>query len=166
MVNTSTSASNEAEKFQELIHGIRFAMMATTDGSGMLRARPMTTQDSKPGGDLLFLTSDQTDLAEELQTSPNVLLTYADSDHHRYLSVNGTATLRHDPAKVRELWNPAYNVWFPKGPDDPTIRIVSVDPSRVEYWDAPSAPVRMIQFAKAIATGKQAEAGEHRTLRL
>lgn len=166
MVNTSTSASNEAERFQELIHGIRFAMMVTTDASGMSRARPMTTQETEAGDDLLFLTSDHTTISEELEANPNVLLTYADSDHHRYVSVNGTAALRHDPVRVKELWNPAYKAWFPKGPDDPAIRIIAVDPSRVEYWDAPAAPVRMLQFVKAIATGKQAQGGEHRTLAL
>jgi general stress protein 26 len=166
VVNTSTSASNEAERFHELIHGIRFAMMATTDAAGMSRARPMTTQDPEAGSDLRFLTSDQTNLAEELEANSNVLLTYADSEHHRYVSVNGTATLRHDPAMVKQLWNPAYQAWFPKGPDDPTITIIMVEPSRVEYWDAPAAPVRLIQFVKAIATGKQAPGGEHRTLAL
>ncbi len=166
MVNTSTAAIDDGQKFRELIHGIQFAMMTTHDQAGLLRSRPMTTQDIQPDGSLLFLTSDRTAIAQELAANPAVLVSYSDPDHHRYVSVNGTATLRHDPKLVGELWKPGYRAWFPKGPEDPSITIVSVEASRAEYWDAPAAPVRLLQFVKALTTGTEARMGEHRTIGL
>jgi general stress protein 26 len=40
---------------------------------------------------------------------------------------------------MREMWNPTYRAWFPKGPDDPDSAILTVTIDRVEYWDVPSS---------------------------
>lgn len=50
------------------------------------------------------------------------------------VSVSGTGTTTHDPARMHALWNPTYRAWFPNGPDDPDSAILSVRIDRVEYW--------------------------------
>jgi general stress protein 26 len=81
----------------------------------------------------------------------------------RYVSVSAAATVTHDPARVRELWNPTYRAWFPHGPDDPDSAILAAHIERIEYWDVPTSRlVRVWCAVKAIATGRVVEAGEHR----
>ena len=52
------------------------------------------------------------------------------------LTVTGRADLTHDRAKIGELWSAEAQAWWPKGPDDPDVRLLRVIPESAEYWDA------------------------------
>lgn len=154
------------EKLSDLIKDIQITMFTTIAEGGALRSRPMFTQDTPFDGNLWFLTSETADVTEEIEEESQVLLTYAHPGQQEYVSVNGTAEVLNDREHIRGLWKPAMKVWFPAGEDDPSIRLLKVSVSRAEYWDAPSAPVRFLQFVKAYATHQQMEGGEHDTVRL
>ena len=49
------------------------------------------------------------------------------------------------------------------GPDDPTLRVVRVEPEAAEMWDGPaSSAVAAFEFAKARPTGMKPDLGENR----
>lgn len=154
------------EKLADLIKDIQITMFTTTNRSGALRSRPMFTQETPFDGELWFLTSESSDVVEEIAGGEEVLLTYAHPGQEEYISVNGSADVLNDRARIRGLWTPAMKVWFPDGENDPAIRLIRVTVTRAEYWDAPSAPVRFLQFVKAFATHQLMEGGEHDTVRL
>lgn len=156
------------EKLNELIKGIKVAMLTTVDTDGTLRSRPMYTQENEAGGDLWFFTDTDSAKAEEIAKDPRVNVSYADPDSQRYVSLSGTAEMLHDRAKMKELWNPVAKGWYPDGPEDPRLALLRVNVEKAEYWDTPSG--RMVQlagFLKAVIQGERLEyAGENEKLEL
>ena len=154
------------EKLNELIKDIQTAMLTTIDG-GVLRSRPMATQEAEFDGTLFFLTGADTHKDEEIKKDNRVNVSYADTSDNIYVSVSGTAQTYHDQAKIDELWNPFYKAWFPEGQTDPNIRVLKVTVEQAEYWDSSSSTiVHLVGFLKALATGEQYDGGENKKIDL
>lgn len=157
----------EFQKLQEMIKGIRIAMLTTVDDDGTLRSRPMATHDMEFDGDLWFFTQEHSAKVEEVQREHQVSVSYSDADKQRFVSVSGRAVLVTDPAKIRELWTPYLKAWFPKGIDDPELALLKVSVEKAEYWEGPASKiVQLLGFAKAALTGQQYDVGEHEKLNL
>jgi general stress protein 26 len=166
MENTKTR-DEAIEKLNGLIKDIDFAMLTTVDTDGVLRSRPMSTQDAEFDGTLWFFTSDKTHKVEEIERDNRVNASYAEPKDNVYVSVSGTATIVKDKAKMEELWNPILKAWFPKGLDDPNICLLRVDVEQAEYWDSPSSTlVQVVGFVKALVTGQRANGGENEKINL
>jgi general stress protein 26 len=162
-------SNSDVQKLGELIKGIRVAMLTTVDSEGCLHSRPMATQDAEFDGTLWFFTEADSLKIHELERDRHVNLSYANPGDSKYVSVSGTAAVVRDHARVKELWSPFYKAWFPKGVDDPNIALLRVAVDKAEYWDSPSsAVVRLIGFAKAVATGKRygEEGTDHEKIKL
>ena len=154
------------EKLRSLIKDVRTAMLTTIDG-GVLRSRPMATQETEFNGDLWFFTSSETHKAEEIEKDSRANISYASPSDNSYVSVSGTAQLVNDKAKMEELWNPILKAWFPKGLDDPNIILLKVSVEQAEYWDSTSSTiVQVAGFLKALVTGERAEGGENEKINL
>ncbi len=155
------SREESINQLKELIDGIDFAML-TTISDGRFHSRPMSTQQFESDGSLWFFTGDQTYKVEEIQKDNRVNVAYSKPEDHIYVSVSGTAELLKDRTKIEELWSPILKAWFPKGLDDPTLALLKISVEQAEYWDSPSSDlIQIAGFIKAIATGEQAEAGDH-----
>lgn len=149
------------EKLRDLIQHIDTAMLTTIDG-GVLRSRPMQTQEAEFDGDLWFFTSSKTHKIEEIEKDNRVNVTYASPDNNIYVSVSGRAEIVRDQAKIEELWNPIYKAWFPEGLDDPNLILLKINAEQAEYWDSSANTfVQVAGFMKALATGERADGGEN-----
>jgi general stress protein 26 len=145
-----------------LIEGIPVAMVTTRSDDDRLGSRPMLLEKLEPGGALTFLTHLSSQKVHEIARDPRVNVSFVSDSGDRYVSVSGTATATHDPARMHALWNVTYRAWFPQGPDDPDSAILTVRIERIEYWDVPTSRlVRLWCAAKALATGQVVEAGDH-----
>ena len=163
----SKDTAQGVKKLGDLIRGIKVAMLTTVADDGGLRSRPMATQEAEFDGVLWFFTRADAPKVGEVRHDERVGISYASPDDQRYVSVSGRAELVRDPARVRELWGPAYKAWFPKGLDDPELALLRVEPERAEYWDAPSGTlVQIAGLVKSVVTGQPAAAGEHEKLDL
>jgi general stress protein 26 len=157
---------NALRKLNDLIRGIRIAMLTTIRGDGLPHSRPMATQQAESDGELWFFTGWSTKKTHEVEENPLVNLGYANPDGNTYISVSGAAALLRDPDKARELWSPAYKAWFPKGLDDPDLALLRVTVQHVEYWDAPSgAMVQLAGLVKNAVSGKRYR-GDHGEMEL
>ncbi|MBA3600578.1 MAG: pyridoxamine 5'-phosphate oxidase family protein [Acidobacteria bacterium] len=149
------------KKVNDLIKAVQVAMLTTIDW-GVLRSRPMQTQEAEFDGDLWFFTSTDTHKTDEIEKDRRVNVSYAAPDSNTYVSVSGTAALVNDKEKIEELWNPIYKAWFPKGLDDPTLILLKVSVEQAEYWDSSSSTiVQVVGFVKALVTGERADGGDH-----
>ena len=139
------------------IKDVRIAMLSTFDDSQTLHSRPMYTQ--KPDGDmLLFLTDAESALVGEVQNEPRVNLSYSNPETNVYASITGKASAYHDAAKIAELWSEPMRGWFPKGKEDPNIRILKVTVDKAEYWDSPSSILtQAYAYARAVVTGERSK---------
>ena len=160
--DTNTDA---VKQLGEKIKGIRVAMMTTEEEDGMLRSRPMATQEMEFDGDLWFFTQASAAKVGDVEHHSQVNLSYVDHGDSRYVSVSGTAELVRDRQKMQELWRPFYKAWFPNGLDDPDLALLKVTVTDAQYWDAPSSKlVRLALVAKAAVTGQGDQVGENKKL--
>lgn len=163
MIDKAQNDNEARVKVWEMIKDIRVSQMVTKDKSGRLYARPMVAVQEKFDGELWFFTEANSPKIEEIQKDANVLLSYSEPADQNYVSINGTAKIVTDRAKITELWSEYLRTWFPKGKEDPNIALICVTVEQAEYWDAPtSAFLHAYGYVKAVVTGKQPEAGDNR----
>ena len=155
------------KKLGELIKGIKYAMLTTTDHDGMLHSRPMATQNEEFDGSLWFFTRASAPKVDEVANEHKVNVSYSKPNGQSFVSVSGTARLVRDQAKNKEFWTPAMKAWFPKGPEDPETALLKVDVDKAEYWDSAPGPIVIaIGYVKAAVTGKPYHPGENEKLSL
>jgi general stress protein 26 len=161
-----TTKQEKIEKVRDLIKGIKIAMLTTVNKSdGSLHSRPMATQEAEFDGDLWFFTQSPSQKVNEIKKDEFVNVSYASEP--RYVSVSGKAEIIDDKAKMKELWNPLYKVWFPDGLDDPTLRLLKVTVQKAEYWDTPGGIVQtIIGYAEGLINKDSSKMGENETITL
>ena len=160
---TDTRHDRDAQnKVWDMIKSIKVATMVTLDSSGRLRGRPMWSQQESFESTLWFFAKDGSPVVEEIGTEPRVLLSYAEPSSQNYVSLYGKARVLKDPAKQKSLWSEGMRVWFPEGPEDPSLVVITVEVAGAEYWDAPSSKVlHAWGYVKAVTTGESPQGGEN-----
>ena len=162
-----TEHQDEIKRLAEIIKGIKFAMLTTTEPDGSLHSRPMTTQEIEFDGDLWFFTRADTPKVWETNEHRQVNASFADPVHHKFVSASGTAVLVRDQAKIKELWKPAYKIFFPEGLEDPELALMKISVNKAEYWDSTSSSIgRAFNFAKAYLTKDVKALGDHAKVNL
>ncbi|ESQ78526.1 pyridoxamine 5'-phosphate oxidase family protein [Asticcacaulis sp. YBE204] len=161
---TTLHGREARERIWSLIKDIKVSMLATYTAAGVLHARPMQQQKIETNrafeGVLWFFTGADTGKVDEIEANPAALLTYADTDGHNYVSLNGTITISRDRAKIDELWSDVDKAWFPKGKDDPNLILLRFEAADAEFWDSPGAIATGVSYIKALLTGEQATPGD------
>lgn len=161
--NGNISTGKKINELYELIDNMDIAMMTTRDADGMLYSRPMATQEHGPMGDLWFVTLMETGKVEQILDDPHVCINYYNSSTSEWVSVSGKATISQDRAKIHELYEPDWKMWFSDeggnkdgGPDDPRIALIFVDAHVVNYMkNKHSQPRTLFEMAKSAVTGEQ-----------
>lgn len=155
------------KKLMELIEDIGFTMMTTARPDGTLHSRPMACLKTEFDGELWFFTGKSSGKAKAISEEHHVNLAYSEPSNNRFVSVAGRAALIQDAEKAKELWNPIYRAWFPKGLEDPELCLLKVTVDSAEYWDSKSSKlVQLIGFAKAVMTGEPYKAGPNEHARV
>jgi general stress protein 26 len=145
------------QRVAELIKDFRFAMFTTRNAEGRLVAHPLTVQEAEFDGDLWFLVSKSVTLVIDIQADERVGVSLSSND--AWVSLAGTAELVEDRAKIKELWSPTVEAWFPEGPDDPDVGLLKFDAQSAEYWDSPGGKIAsLFSFVKSKLTGEQYDA--------
>ena len=155
-------ADPNMQKLADLIAEASIAMLTTAEADGTLRSRPLATLEMDSEGKLWFFTAMSSGKVSEIDQHRKVNLSYVNLDKQDYVSVSGHARLFRDPEKMRELWTPWVEPWFPEGLDDPDLGLLEVTVDDAEYWDAPASKTqRLFGLAKALTSGKTDRLGEH-----
>lgn len=135
---------------KELTKGIDFAMLTTIRSDGSLHSCPMATQDVDADGVIWFFSHTNTEKVEAIRNEPRVNLAYSDADGQRYVSISGRCELVRDHDKAKQLWEPVYATWFPKGIEDPNLILLKVHVQQADYWHTDhSCMVKLPGLAKA-----------------
>lgn len=173
-MTTPTTTEKKLSELYELIEDIEIAMMTTRSPDGRLVTRPMETQTqaATTNGDLWFVTSIETHKVEEIVADPNVSLGYYDNSSREWVSVSGLATITQDRAKIRELYQDDWAMWFPNeggsrdgSADDPRLALIFVDAESVHYMKSKfSQPRVLFEIAKGYVSGEMPDVGREETL--
>lgn len=130
------SGADAVARVRETVKKTESCFFCTTlPGPGPETARPMTVQEVDDSGALWFLSASDSHKNQELERSPAVQLFFQGSEHSGFLTLNGTASITRDKARIDALWKPIYKTWFTEGKDDPRITAIAVVPHSGHYWD-------------------------------
>ena len=137
--------------------------MLTTQFAGGLRARPLEARPDRDAGLIFFVTDYHSDKEEEIQVNPDVGIVFMDFRDNAYVSITGRACALKDIEKIKAVWRKSDDIWWPGGPEDPSVCLLQVEPMIGELWDEPrNRIVASLEFAKAKLTGREPNLGENR----
>ena len=132
--------------------------MLTTQFSGGLRARPLEARPDREAGAIFFVTDVRGHKDDEIAARPEVCFVVIDPKDKAYLSITGRASISRDRASAAAIWKKPDDVWWQGGPDDPNVRVLTLEPVTAELWDGPSSSlVAAYEFAKARHHGRKAD---------
>jgi general stress protein 26 len=159
-MSTTISESEKRQRLKKLISDFDTAMLVTRTADGGLRSRPLAIADNREDGALYFSTAIESSKVQELEADPHVNVTM--QDKRRFVSVTGTARVVRDHALIERLWSEAWKIWFPQGKDDPSLRILIVEPTEAAYWDASGIQglKYLFESAKAYVTGTRPDSDD------
>jgi len=126
-------SQKKKQHFIDLMRNFDNAMLVTHAANGEMRARPMAIADVTDSGDVFFVTHTESGKVEELLRDERTLITLQGT--LKQASLTGRAEVIHDRQAIRKLWNPAWQMWFAGGVEDPNIALIRVKPEEAEYWD-------------------------------
>ncbi|MDO5495125.1 MAG: pyridoxamine 5'-phosphate oxidase family protein [bacterium] len=155
-----TSEPEEVEKVNDLLDGFDVAMVTTVDSDsaeGRLTSRPLSTQEAREDGVVLFLVRGSSAIAKDIEANPNVNVAY--SSMKAWVSLSGTAEIVEDPALVAELWSAGAEMFMDGGPEDPDNRVMRVTGETAAYWGGESLVATVVKTIKTI-TGRGQEKDE------
>jgi general stress protein 26 len=147
------------ERVWEIIDEIPICMV-TTHAGGAMRSRPMHAFADEETNCIYFITDDRGAKDDEIAFVPDVCLAFADVGDNTYLSVTGRAEVVRDRNLAEDLWSAEAQVWWPKGPSDPSVRVLRVIPEQAEYWDTRGNAVTVaLKIAAARDSGERPNLG-------
>ena len=164
---------DELKELYELIEDLDTAMMTTRRANGHLRSRAMANQKPASGADLWFVAAEGSNKLADLGQDPHINLSYYRDSNREWVSVSGEATLVRDRAKIHELYQPDWKIWFDEDgdsrhgtKDDPRMVLIGVTVHAAEFLsvDKPR-PVLLFELVKGWLTKTEPEFGETHRLK-
>lgn len=147
------------ERLRGLVRGARVVMLTTCEDEGQLHSRPMLPLELSDEGETWFFTDHGSKKVEEIRRHNNVCVTWMRAD--RVVVASGIGTPERDRGRMRELWNPLFRGWYPRGLDEPGLCLLRVRLVSAEFWDTRLvAPTRAAGFIKAVVQGRRWEPTE------
>jgi general stress protein 26 len=154
--------ATDADRIYDLVESIEFCMLISKRGQA-LRARPMRAIVDRDDGLISFLTDARAHKDEEVAAEPEVCLAFAKPNSNAYVSISGAARVTDDRALVKTYWDENAKTWFPDGPEDPHIRVLTVAPREAEFWDGTSNPIAVaLEVARARLKDERPDLGDNR----
>jgi general stress protein 26 len=151
---------SDIDRVWEIMEDVAVCMV-TTHAGGRMRSRPMHAIPDRDEGCIFFVTDTRGAKEDEIASAPDVCLAFADIGDNTFLSVTGTAAMERDPDKAEELWSTETQAWWPRGPRDPSVRVLRVVPDQAEYWDTRGNAITVaLKLLAARVAGKEPDLGE------
>lgn len=150
------------EKIKELVNHIDIAMMHTfPKDENYPYGTPMSRQEVDENGIIWFLVSIESQTAKNITQNNKVSLSFSHVSDYKFLKVDGIGELLVDQERIDKYWNKFVEVYFEKGKEDPSIRILKVTPDDVFYWDTKTNKIMtFLHVATAAITGQKIDIGK------
>lgn len=161
-MKNDTAATAARKRLAALIEGIEIAMLTTRTTDGSMVSRPVQTLQFNGGVELVFFTAANSTKVDELTEHPDVLLSYADPQQGRFVSVRGMASIDRDAATIEALWTPIQRVFFPAGKTDPNLVILRVQLRDAAWWQpAGNFVMRTLDLVRGFISDEPEDLGKH-----
>jgi general stress protein 26 len=151
--------SDDGKQLQDLVGGMRTAMLTSIEPDGALRSRPLTVQRVDEDGTIWFLVTTSSEwLSTEHLAQCNVAFLSDDA----WVSATGGAALVQDRAVLDDLGDPVSNSWFTS--DDPPAAL-RVDVEFADWWTAEGKLRRLVDMGRAAFRDTQPDVGDRGVVR-
>jgi general stress protein 26 len=155
-------SETDLDRVWEIMEDISVCMV-TTHAGGRMRSRPMHAIPDREENAVYFITDTRGAKDDEIAAAPDVCLAFADIGDNTFLSITGTAETVRDPDKAEEFWSTEAQAWWPRGPRDPAVRLLRVEPEQAEYWDTRGNSITVaLRLMAARMTGRPPDLGTNR----
>lgn len=159
---TTEKTDEKQEHLISLLKKFNCGMLHTQDLARRIVSRPMMLAGlDEEDGTILLVTADESKKVNEVLQHPSVNFSCQEGTS-RFVSVSGTARVEEDSARLDDLWNLAFETWFPEGPFNSSAVLIVLSPEFGEYWDA--GGVQKVEYiyeaAKAYASGSKPQPDE------
>ncbi|WP_127145254.1 pyridoxamine 5'-phosphate oxidase family protein [Pelagibacterium montanilacus] len=158
------SPEETRERVWSLAEDIRVCILTTWSGSEQ-HARPLTAHVARDEHALYFLVDESGHKNTEIEQYPAVSCSFVDKGSNDYVVIAGTAKLSNDREKIAAIWTNFAKAWW-DDENDPSIRLLTVTPTRGEVWDGPGGLAAKAKIAFSAATGGDIDMGETGKARL
>lgn len=155
--NTGKSEAELRDRAWDLAESIRICMFVTGDGKEQ-HARPLDATVKQEEDAVYFLSDATGGKIRQIEKNPSATLTFSGSS--KFVTMNGTARVSNDRAKIKEIWTATSKAWW-ESADDPAIRLITFTPDRAELWDGPNLVVSTALMLTAAVTGAKPKIGDH-----
>jgi general stress protein 26 len=154
------SRDHDRDTLRALLSGMEYAMLATRAADGALVSRPLQLLQVDAACMLWFFTSATSGKLEEIRTDARVNVAFADPSRKIFLSISGNASVIDDRAKAEALWSAAQKIFYPMGPDDPSLTLLCIVPHTAHYWDGNESTWGLLKkFGKAVLLREASDLG-------
>ncbi|MCA5004824.1 pyridoxamine 5'-phosphate oxidase family protein [Sphingobacterium bovistauri] len=168
MSNENLSNKEAIDKLKDLVNRIDIAMMISfPKNSHYPYMTPMSRQEVDDDGDIWYLISSESETSKNLQSNNKISLAFGDPGSYTFLSIDGIAELSQDKSKIDKYWSKFMEVYFEKGKEDPSIRVLRVTPVESHYWDSKTNKfMTLIKVASAAISGQKIDIGREGELNI
>lgn len=136
----STLQNNPRAALFDAMDAARAGMLGlTAPGHGL---QPMTHFPDRGTGQIWFVTSDRTELAQAVGSGVAAQYCVISKGHDLHAAIRGMLFIAHDGAKLDEIWSPVAAAWFDGGRDDPHIALLRFDPEVAHVWASTTNPLK------------------------
>lgn len=146
MTDTKPDDTTAIDKIWELADKLDPCLLVTWDGEWQ-RVRPVYARTRRDEGRIYILTDTSGEKHEQIERFPQVSLAFADPQANDYVVINGLATVSSNREKIEEVWRFSDEAFW-EAPDDPNLRLITVEPRDAELWDGSNV---VVTGAKMIA---------------
>lgn len=168
-MSTENLKNNEAvEKLKQLVDSIDIGMMSTfSKNENFPYTVPMSRQEVDDSGAIWYLCSSESDTFKHLENDSKVMISFSDVSGYRFLVVTGKVEISRDQERIDKYWNQFVGVYFEKGKEDPSIRVLKVIPDEAHYWDnKTNKKMTVLKVATSALTGNKMDIGREGSLDL
>lgn len=150
-----------------IVEAVGTAMLTSRSPNGRLASRAMAPASTE-GFVFSFYFNRDSGKTDDIQTDPEVNVSYYDPKTTDWVSISGRATINADPSKVKRHWSKKLEAWFDNkrdgkhtgSHDDPRVVMLDVHPSEVRYFKADGRIKAAVNIAKAAVSGEAASPGK------
>ncbi|MGN0002112.1 MAG: pyridoxamine 5'-phosphate oxidase family protein [Sphingobacterium composti] len=161
-MSTENLNNQEAiEKLKELVNRIDVALMVSYPKDTQYPyMTPMSRQEIDDEGNIWYLISSESETYKNLEVNPKISLAFCDPGSYTFLSIDGIAESSRDQDRIDKYWNKFVEVYFEKGKEDSSIRVLKVTPLDSHYWDTKTNKLMtLVKVASAAVTGQKIDIG-------
>ena len=157
----SHSQAELEDRLWKEIEKARYGMLGVVGRMPAKHFQPMTAFCERETGQIWFFSRSDTDLAQEVERGAEAMFVIQAKDQGFQACVGGRLSVRFDPVRMVQYWNPVVAAWYPEGQHDPHLTMLCLQASDAQVWLSETNPLAFgFQIVKANMTGHDPDVGE------